>query len=266
MWQGITYPTRAARLLNQTPSLWPYLWMPSLITLGLGLLIYTSIFLPLWRSLQQWGDRLGLTLGSTIEQWPTWLQFLNQVVQTIVLITQGFLGLIALVCLGWLITQLSLLLAAPWYGPFTETIEKHHLGQIAIGQPSQGIGEDISRALQFELKKVLLGLGISSLLIAMQGLPILGQVVGTLGSLGLGATLACLDFWDSLLERQRLQFRQKLAWVWRQWPNSWSFGLTCNFLVSLPLLNLLTIPLCVAAGTLFVCDRIYPTLLAPPKS
>jgi CysZ protein len=32
--------------------------------------------------------------------------------------------------------------------------------------------------------------------------------------------------------------------------------------VSIPLLNLLAIPLCVTAGTLFFCDRIWPTHFA----
>jgi CysZ protein len=31
-------------------------------------------------------------------------------------------------------------------------------------------------------------------------------------------------------------------------------------LVSIPLLNLLAVPLCVAAGTLFCCDRVLPQL------
>ena len=41
-------------------------------------------------------------------------------------------------------------------------------------------------------------------------------------------------------------------------PATASFGLVSLFLVSIPLLNLLTVPLCVASGTLFFCDRIWP--------
>jgi CysZ protein len=43
-------------------------------------------------------------------------------------------------------------------------------------------------------------------------------------------------------------------------PASASFGFVCLALVSVPLINLLAIPVCVAAGTLFFCDRIQPWL------
>ena len=42
----------------------------------------------------------------------------------------------------------------------------------------------------------------------------------------------------------------------RSLPASAGFGLACLGLVSIPFVNLLSIPLCVAAGTLFFCDRI----------
>jgi len=37
-------------------------------------------------------------------------------------------------------------------------------------------------------------------------------------------------------------------------------------LVSIPLLNLLAIPLCMTAGTLFFCDRIWPARFAPEET
>ena len=39
-------------------------------------------------------------------------------------------------------------------------------------------------------------------------------------------------------------------------PASLGFGLVCFVLVGIPFLNLFAIPLCMAAGTLFFCDRI----------
>ncbi|MEP0886343.1 hypothetical protein NDI49_32940, partial [Trichocoleus sp. ST-U3] len=81
-----------------------------------------------------------------------------------------------------------------------------------------------------------------------------------IGGITLAAMIVCLDFLDAPLERRRLRFRQKLGIVTRSFPATASFSLVCLGLVSIPLLNLFTIPLCVASGTLFFCDRIYPRL------
>jgi CysZ protein len=76
-------------------------------------------------------------------------------------------------------------------------------------------------------------------------------------------TLLCLDMFDAPLERRRLGFRQKLALVRRCFPASASFGLVCLGLVGIPFMNLLAIPLCVTAGTLFFCDRMLPPSAEP---
>jgi CysZ protein len=110
--------------------------------------------------------------------------------------------------------------------------------------------------VQFELKKLALTVLVLIVVILLQFLPVAGQLFGTLLATLWGALLACLDFWDGPLERRRLRFRQKLAWIMGQFPANFSFGIVASIMVSLPVVNLLTIPLCVAAGTLLVCDRL----------
>jgi CysZ protein len=41
-------------------------------------------------------------------------------------------------------------------------------------------------------------------------------------------------------------------------PSSAGFGLASLVWISIPLVNLVTIPLSVTAGTLFFCEKIYP--------
>ena len=84
--------------------------------------------------------------------------------------------------------------------------------------------------------------------------------MSAVGSFTLTTTIVGLDFLDSCLERRRLKFREKLAILFRSLPASGSFALVCLALISIPLVNLFTIPLCVASGTLFVCDRVLPKL------
>lgn len=81
-------------------------------------------------------------------------------------------------------------------------------------------------------------------------------MIATAGSIALGATVACLDFLDYPPERRRpLGFRAKLGVICRHLPATAGFGLAALALVSIPLLNLLVIPICVAAGTLLFCDE-----------
>ena len=75
-----------------------------------------------------------------------------------------------------------------------------------------------------------------------------------MGSLLLTTTIVCLDFFDAVLERRRLKFRKKLQLVITGFPTTLGFGLVCLTLISIPLLNLIAIPICVSAGTLFICQ------------
>lgn len=157
---------------------------------------------------------------------------------------------------GFVFLQFGVLLGAPWYGKLSEEIERLRTGEAFLIEVSPVV--DISRAIFYELKKLMLAIGI--------GLPLLllnlflgpGTAIATVGGVALASTIACMDFLDAAVERRRPRFRQKLEIVFRNFPASIAFGLACLGLVSIPLVNLLAIPVCVAAGTLFFCDRVLP--------
>ena len=168
------------------------------------------------------------------------------------------LTIILLIATGFILTQFGVLLGAPWYGQLSEQLEKIRTGKVEIIEVS--IVRDIGRAILYELKKLVLIAMVGIPLIIINFFPGIGTIVSTIGSFTLTATIVCLDFLDSSLERRRLKFRNKLAIVFRSLPASGSFALVCVVLISIPLINLVTIPLCVASGTLFVCDRVLPKL------
>jgi CysZ protein len=163
-----------------------------------------------------------------------------------------------LIAIGFLLVRFGVVLGSPWYNQLSEKLEVLRLGSAPPAEPLSAIGiaRDVSRALAFELKKLLLVLGVAAPLLLANLLPVVGQAINLIGWIALGATITCLDFFDYPLERRRLGFRAKLGAVRRSLPASAGFGLICLGLVSIPLLNLLSIPLCVAAGTLFFCDRL----------
>ena len=171
------------------------------------------------------------------------------------------LVLLLLLVTGFIFLQFGVLLGSPWYGKLSEELELLKLGKLPPMEASLGrTVQDVGRAILYELKKLVLLISIGLPLLLFNFLPGIGTAIASIGYLTLTATIVCLDFFDSALERRRLGFRQKLGVVLKSLPASAAFGLVCLALVSVPLINLLAIPVCVTAGTLFFCDRIQPWL------
>ncbi|GAB4468489.1 MAG: hypothetical protein OHK0037_26120 [Elainellaceae cyanobacterium] len=202
----------------------------------------------------QWGWRP--QLPGWVGQIPDWL------VIALLWLLRAMLTLVLLIVTGIIVLQFGGILGAPWYGKLSEELEQMQTGQVRIVEV--GLARDVGRAILYELKKlvVLIFVGIGLLLLNV--VPGFGTAIAAFGGIALAALLTGLDFVDAPMERRRLRFRQKLKMLWRSLPASASFALICLGLVSFPLVNLLAIPVCVAAGTLFFCDRIRPVLEPDP--
>lgn len=237
---GLRYPLRALQTINRNPRLWKYVTIPILVNLLVGLVLYFGLLFPI--------------LGSLDSRIPDESSALAAV---LLWVARLLLALTLGVGVGFLLVRFGVVLGAPWYGQLSEELEGMVTGRPHPARPlnPREVAYDIWRALQFEGKKLLLVLCIwvpSLLLLLIPGLG--GLLYGAIG-LALGATVSCLDFFDGPLERRRLRFRQKLELIRRLTPGSASFGLVAFGLVSIPLVNLLAIPLCVAAGNMLVIEH-----------
>ena len=253
---GASYPFRILIFFKQNPSLWSYIIIPLILNLILGIFFYlqllrweAEVFEILTLKGMTWLNQIALNL-------PYWLQNLDIIFIFLIEFFKLLLGLILLVLTGFILAQIGFLLGMPWYSKLSEKIESIKLGKITIIEVD--FLTEIKRALLYEFKKIILLVFIGLPLFLCNFLPGFGTLIATIGGLSLTAILTCLDFWDQPLERRRLGFRDKLGLIAKSFPSSAGFGYMCLFLISIPLLNLVTIPLCVAAGTLFVCDRLLP--------
>jgi len=237
---GGVYPLRALRLLRQTPEIRGYILVPIGLNICLGMTLYISSLLYGVQLIDQWLAHL-----------PAWAEILSGVLQALLVI-------VLLLLTGILLLQFGVLLGSPWYSQLSEKLEIIRTGEGPPTEPFNPLGpiRDLWRAISFELKKLVLLLGVGLPLFLLNFLPGVGTAIATVGSLSLATTIICLDFLDPPLERRRLSFRRKLGLIFRSFPASATFGLTCLGLVGIPFLNLLAIPLCVTAGTLFFCDQI----------
>ncbi|MBI4781786.1 MAG: EI24 domain-containing protein [Oscillatoriophycideae cyanobacterium NC_groundwater_1537_Pr4_S-0.65um_50_18] len=188
---------------------------------------------------------------------PDWIAFLpTWAAMFFIWVLRLVLTIALLLLTGFVFLQFGGLLGAPWYGKLSEELERMKTGKVTLVEV--GLAGDISRAIFYELKKLLLTISVGIPLLLLNFFPGVGTAIATFTGIAFAATIVCMDFMDAAVERRRPGFREKLGIVWRSLPASGSFGLVCLGLVSIPLINLLAVPICVAAGTLFFCDRVLP--------
>ena len=256
---GAFYPLRAAWMILRTPKLWGYLVAPIGVNILVSLGLYAGLLLPGLDRIDALQLRIASRAAEAIAKLPEWLHWLDVASGFI----GGFLDLVLIVLLlivtGFAIAQFGTLLGAPWYGQLAERIEIDQLGRENLPPPEGplAIVRDISRALLFEVKKIVLAIGLVVVFFVIGNVPIVGAIVAGTGGLITSTLITCLDFLDAPLERRRLRFRDKLGTVLSHLPATAGFGLVCLFAVSIPIVNLVSVPVCVTAGTLFFCDRVF---------
>ena len=250
---GATYPIKALVTFIKNPELIKYIAIPILVNLIVAIALYSGLLYFGWQIIDGVQGDVTTWLNQLIANLPERLSFLNYGVSGLILILRFLLGVILFVATGFLLTQFGVLLGAPWYGQLSEQLEKYRTGKVELIELD--IVNDLSRSILYELKKLVLIAIVGIPLLLINFMPGIGTIVSSIGSLVLTTTIVAMDFLDSCLERRRFKFRQKLKTVFKCLPASGSFGLVCLGLISIPLLNLVTIPLCVASGTLFICDR-----------
>ena len=255
---GITYPFRTLNVFLRSPSLLRFLVIPVAINIFVGILLYASLLFPAWNGLDALTLRMDAGIDRLLANLPAWLGFIDEIAIGLAYIVRFILLGILFLVTGFILLQFGTLLGAPWYGQLSEEMERFRLGEAKIIEV--GFVRDIWRAILFELKKLVFWLAIAVPLLLLNFLPGVGSLVVGMLWIALTATIAGLDFLDGPSERRRFKFRQKLGILWRTFPASASFSLICWGLISIPFINLLTVPICVASGTLFWCDRVFPKL------
>jgi CysZ protein len=167
------------------------------------------------------------------------------------------LVVLILYLVGLLVGRVGVVLGAPFYAKLAERIELMTLSAEEIPDERDGSLMEIARALLYELKKIVMVLGVGALILAANLVPVAGQFAGLIGGGALAVVLVCLDAFDPPLERRRYKFRQKVGVVFQNLSVTLGFGIPAAFLAGIPFLNLLVFPLIMTAGTLIYCERLH---------
>ncbi len=264
LFAGATYPFRALRLFYKRPELRGYIVIPILVNFVLGIILYVSFLFPGLNGIDWIISSLDTQIDNWVSSLPNWLSYLDIIAVVIGWLLRVILILLLLLMIGFILLQFGVIFGSPWYGQISEKLEEIKTGKPAVIPPSSllGILNDIWRAILFEIKKLLLQICIGIPLLFLNFFPGFGSLFFTIFGIALTAMIICLDFLDAPLERRRLKFREKLKMVRLGLPATASFAFVCLGLITVPFLNLLAIPICVASGTLLFCDRLWPYYFA----
>jgi CysZ protein len=259
---GASYPLRALSVFQKSPRLLKFLVVPIALNFVIGVGLYLGLLFPAWHGLTDLIENLAHQFDLLTANLPPWLSFLDYAILALGWLLRLVLVVGLLLMTGFIFLQFGVILGAPWYGQLSEQIEKFRTGRVEIVEVN--FFTDIGRAILFELKKIGLWLAIAPPLLLFNFIPGAGPAIASIGGISLTAAIALLDFLDGPSERRRFSFRKKLSLVLQTLPASASFSLVCWILSSIPLVNLVAIPICIASGTLFWCDRILPKLSPGP--
>ncbi|NEQ22051.1 MAG: hypothetical protein F6K28_23205, partial [Microcoleus sp. SIO2G3] len=192
---GATYPFRALAVFQRNPRLLGYMAVPILVNFVVGVVLYVGLLFFGWESVEGLLFNLSNWLETLIDRLPAWLGFLEYLIIGLGFLLHFLLVVGLLLLVGFLLVQFGVLLGAPWYGKLSEQLEKLRTSQLQIVEV--GIVLDISRAILFELKKLVLIVGLGLPLLLLNFAPGIGTVVAAVGGITLAAMIVCIEKVDA---------------------------------------------------------------------
>ncbi len=224
---------RALRLLLGNPSLLGWALLPALVTLALSIAA-------LWAAMSFGDDLLGWV-------WPEpdggWLHGLWVAGRWLL---SAASALLSLVITPWLVMLIGL--------PLCEPLAERADALLGGPAPSAGFWAGIADAAVSSTGIVALGLAGAAALFVLGLIPGVGLLTAPLATFVWTPLFLAFDLYDSSLARRQVPFRRKLALTFGHPAHSLGLGLIGGFLVSVPIVNLIGLPLSVVAGVAAVRD------------
>ena len=224
---------KAGRLLLSNPRLIPLALLPAFVTCAVSI---AGVWLAI-----SYGDDLIARIWT--EPDPGWLHWVWWTTIQLVRISSA---LLAIVINPWLVLLFGVPLAAP-----LATATDEIMGGNEVDIPLlKGLGRTMSTAL------VLSALGItgSALLFFLGFIPVVGVLMGPIATFLWTPTILCYDLYDGAMSRRQADLRTRVRTVLERPATSWSVGLTGLALISVPVLNLIGLPIAVISGVTVIRD------------
>jgi CysZ protein len=231
------YILRGAGVLRRNRSLWKYAAAPLIISFGLVIAGYFLIY--------QLFTAFVPDFGISAWYWQILYYLLVAAVTVASFVATFFLFVIIGTTIG-----------APFNDLLSEKVEQLEMG-VSIEQRFSVIQliKDIGRGLGHTFK--ILGVYVAGQLIGLIFLftiPILGQFIYTVLTLGVASFILSMEFMSYSMDRRRMTFTEKKRFFSSHPRSCLGFGLGASLIASMPLVNLFVIPAAVAGGTILFLE------------
>jgi CysZ protein len=173
--------------------LWSYMTIPGLISLlvGIGL------------GMGGWYAAGSLSESITL---PDWLSFLDGILV-------GAIFLVEIIVLLILFKYIVMIVSAPFMGPLSEKVESIITGSPGPKFNMKEVMEDLGRAVRLAVRNLFFELLWTLLFLLLQVIPLVGQILSTVGIFLIQAFYAGFGNFDPVLERQRFKVRDRVRFV-----------------------------------------------------
>lgn len=240
---GAAYVARGFELAFQ-PGVRRY----AIIPLLLNILLFT---VAIWALFAYAGDWIEIAL-SWLPDYLEWLRFLMW----------PFLVLAIIVLFAVSFTSVANIVAAPFNSLLAEKVEEKLTGERVLDGGVAGMLRDIPRIIGRELQKLwyFFPRFIGFFLLFLFA-PIIGQVLWFL----FAGWVMTIQYADYPIDNHKVPFNTMRRELWSIKGKSLTFGCLVAFLASIPLVNLVMIPVAVAGATSLWVDHLRQQTLAKPN-
>ena len=187
-----------------------------------------------------WSSGLFSQWLAILTDWmPDWLSFLEYLIWPLF-----FLMVLAIVFFTF--TIIGNLIASPFNALLSERVQRMEGAELP-GLTLKDWLTILPRSMGRELRKILYFLPRALVLMVLSFVP----VVGTVFWFVFNGWMMSIQYCDYPADNRGVSFKEMLSELKQNNPASWTFGITVNLMMLIPLLNLLIMPAGVVGATLF---------------
>lgn len=176
---------------------------------------------------------------------PDWLYWLEVILWPLIIIA-------VLLTFAMTFTSVANIIASPFNSLLAEKVEARLTGIAAPDTGLSGLIKDIPRTVGREFQKIIYFLPRSiGFFLVLIFLPVIGQVLWLLW----GGWMMTIQYADYAFDNHKVPFRDMRQSLYQHQGKSLTFGVVVAFLASVPIINLLMIPISVCGATAMWVDH-----------
>ncbi|KJY68933.1 cysteine biosynthesis protein CysZ [Vibrio coralliilyticus] len=187
-------------------------------------------------------SHLDVWIEQLMGQLPGFLSWLSYILWPLLVLT-------ILATFSYFFSTLANFVAAPFNGLLAEKVEEHLTGKAVNDDGMLAVVKDTPRILAREWKKLLYVLPKAIGLFILLLIPALGQTLGPILWFGFTAWMLAVQYCDYPFDNHKVPFNEMRNSLKQKQGKAYSFGALVAIFTTIPLLNLIVMPVAVCGAT-----------------